>query len=33
MDGANTITTYFITEEHSRLIEISQDFLDPAGYC
>jgi hypothetical protein len=33
VDGANTVTTYFITENNSRLTEVSQDFLNPVDYC
>lgn len=33
VDGANTITTYHVTENRSQLVTVSQDFLDPDRYC
>jgi hypothetical protein len=33
IDGANTITTDFVTEDGQRLIDTSRDFLEPAAHC
>ncbi len=33
IDGANTVTTYVVTEDARRLVDISRGLLDPAAYC
>lgn len=33
LDGANTVATYVVTDERTRLLSVSQGFADPTGHC